>query len=332
MRYALIFCSLLCYCQKGQVYTFSFYNVENLFDAFDSPNTFDDDYTPKGRLQWTTALMHQKTEQLARVIAQIGLKETQRPPVVIGLAEIENKKVLRHLIQRESLLPYDYGIVHFESPDFRGIDVALLYQKNHFLVKDQKAIKVELTDPKTGYERTTRDILVISGYLQQHRISILINHWPSRRGGKIKSAPYRMKAARLHRKITDSLQRKFPKGKIISMGDYNDNPNDKSMVWIKGRKNNEILFNPMEKMIKQGIGSLAHNDRWFLFDQMLFTTNWREDKEIFLLKEAVFNPNFLRTKRGNYQGYPFRTTIHGTDLEGYSDHFPVYAIIGLTIE
>lgn len=100
----------------------------------------------------------------------------------------------------------------------------------------------------------------------------------------------------------------------------------------KGKKNNEILFNPMEKMIKRGIESLAHYDRWFLFDQILFTTNWREDKDIFLLKEAVFNPSFLRTKRGNYQGYPFRTKVHGTSLEGYSDHFPVYAIIGLTIE
>ena len=210
--------------------------------------------------------------------------------------------------------------------------MALLYQRDHFLVEDQKAIKLELTDPKTGYKRTTRDILVVSGYLAQHRISLLINHWPSRRGGKTKSAPHRMKAARLHKKITDSLMRKYPEGKVISMGDYNDNPNDKSLQWIKGKKKDEILFNPMEKMIKKGIGSLAHNDRWFLFDQLLFSMNWNKDKELFLLKTAVFNPSFLRTKRSNYHGYPFRTKVNGIRLEGYSDHFPVYAVIGSSIE
>lgn len=332
MKYALILCTLFCFGQKGQVYTFSFYNVENLFDAYDNPNTFDDDYTPEGRLQWTSALMHQKTAQLAAVISQIGAKETQRPPTVIGIAEVENKNLLRDLIRNKSLYPYKYGIIHFQSPDFRGIDVALLYQRDHFLVEDQKAIKLELTDPKTGYKRTTRDILVVSGYLAQHRISLLINHWPSRRGGKTKSAPHRMKAARLHKKITDSLMRKYPEGKVISMGDYNDNPNDKSLQWIKGKKKDEILFNPMEKMIKKGIGSLAHNDRWFLFDQLLFSMNWNKDKELFLLKTAVFNPSFLRTKRSNYHGYPFRTKVNGIRLEGYSDHFPVYAVIGSTIE
>ena len=106
---------------------------------------------------------------------------------------------------------------------------------------------VEVRKAITGYERTTRDILVVSGYLQQHRVSILINHWPSRRGRKLRSAPYRMKAARLHRKITDSLQRKFPQGKIISMGDYNDNPNDKSMLWIKGKKTTKYYLIPWRK-------------------------------------------------------------------------------------
>ena len=106
MKYALILCTLFCFGQKGQVYTFSFYNVENLFDAYDNPNTFDDDYTPEGRLQWTSALMHQKTAQLAAVISQIGAKETQRPPTVIGIAEVENKNLLRDLIRNKSLYHY----------------------------------------------------------------------------------------------------------------------------------------------------------------------------------------------------------------------------------
>ncbi len=332
MKYALFFCCLLSFAQKGLVHTLCFYNVENLFDAQNHAVNFDDDYTPDGRHQWTEDLVHQKINQLAKVLSQVGKQETQRPPILIGLAEVENKSVLRHLIQNELLLPYDYGIAHFESPDFRGIDVALLYQKKHFLLDNQKALSLELTDPKTGFKRTTRDILVVSGYLRQHRISLVINHWPSRRGGKTKSAPHRFKAARLHRKITDSLSNKYPQAKIISMGDYNDNPRDKSMQWILGEKDKRRFFNPMEKMARQGIGSLAYNDRWFLFDQLLFSMNWQANKQLFLLKTAVFNPDYLRTKRSNYQGYPFRTRSHGNLLDGYSDHFPVYAIIGLTIE
>lgn len=116
------------------------------------------------------------------------------------------------------------------------------------------------------------------------------------------------------------------------MGDYNDNPKDKSLQWIQGKRVNEVFYNPMVKMANKGIGSLAHNDRWYLFDQLLFSTNWKSDQTLFLLKTAVFNPAFLSTKRSNYNAYPFRTKVNGKRLEGYSDHFPVYAIIGLSIE
>jgi|GEM_PF-589170 len=192
----------------------------------------------------------------------------------------------------------------------------------------EKDFTLELVDLKTGYERTTRDILVVSGYLNQHHLTVLVNHWPSRRGGKIRSAPQRFKAAQLHRKITDLIARKHPKGKIISMGDYNDDPKDKSLQWIMEKKGEKILHNPMLAMAKKGVGSLAYNDRWHLFDQMLFSLNWYNDPSLLLLKTAVYSPPKLRTLRGRYQGYPFRTVIRGNTLEGYSDHFPVYTILG----
>jgi len=328
MRYLLILFSCFAFSQQGSLYTLAFYNVENLFDAIDNPKTFDDDYTPKGRNKWTAPLVDQKVKLLSTVIFSIGNEETKRPPLLIGLVEVENKMVVQKIASSEKLKGFNYGIVHFESPDFRGIDTALLYRKNLFNVTHQKAYPLELVDLKTGYKRTTRDILVVSGYLNQHHLTVLVNHWPSPRGGKIRSAPQRFKAAQLHRKITDSIARKHPKGKIISMGDYNDDPKDKSLQWIMEKKGEKILHNPMLAMAKKGVGSLAYNDRWHLFDQMLFSLNWYNDPSLFLLKTAVYSPPKLRTLRGRYQGYPFRTVIRGNTLEGYSDHFPVYTILG----
>ena len=328
MRYLLILFSCFTFSQQGRLYTLAFYNVENLFDAIDDPKTFDDDYTPEGRNKWTSQLVDQKVRLISNILFSIGNEETKRPPFLIGLVEVENKKVVEKIASSEKLKAYNYGIAHFESPDFRGIDTALLYRKTLFRPTHQKAYALELVDHKTGAKRTTRDILVVSGYLNQHHITVLINHWPSRRGGKMRSAPQRFKAAQLHRRITDSVARKHPQSKIISMGDYNDDPKDKSIQWIMKKKEEKILHNPMLALAKKGIGSLAYNDRWHLFDQMLFSLNWYGDPSLFLLKTAVYSPAKLRTLRGRYQGYPFRTQTKGNTLEGYSDHFPVYTILG----
>lgn len=306
----------------------AFYNVENLFDAQDNPHTFDDDYTAEGKNQWTTSLVDQKVEQLSKVISTIGYESVKRPPLIIGLAEVENRPVLEKIVFSKKLKVYDYGIIHFDSPDFRGIDVAFLYQKKHFKPTHQKIYPIDLTDPKTGYKRTTRDILVVSGYLNRHYLSFLVNHWPSRRGGKVLSSHHRMRAAFIHKKITDSLFKKFPSGKIISMGEYNDNPSDKSLRWIMGKDQTRQLVNPMMSLAKKRVGSLAYNDRWFLFDQILFSPNWLNDDHLFLIKAHVFRPLFLKTLRGRFQGYPYRVEKSNGTLRGYSDHFPVYAING----
>ena len=181
MRLLSFFCVLSAMPSKGRC-TASPFTIPKIFDAIDNPNTFDDDYTPEGRMQWTEALVQQKSEQLAKVISQIGKATTQRAPF-IGLAEIENYKLLKRLTSNRLLHPYNYGIIHVESPDYRGIDVALLYQSEFFRLYI-KTYRLALTDPDHGYKRTTRDLLVVSGYLNHQLISVLINHWPSRRGGK----------------------------------------------------------------------------------------------------------------------------------------------------
>ena len=328
--YFIFFLSFtVCLAQSEPNYTIGFYNLENLFDAENDPFTHDEEYTSRGAKQWSNHHFQQKIEQLSSVIASIGFSENGQPPLIIGLAEVENRSVLKTLINSPHLKPANYAIVHFESPDFRGIDVGMLYRADLFNLVHQKAYVLKLIDKKTGFKRTTRDLLVVGGYLNEHYISVVINHWPSRRGGKRRSASSRFKAAQLHRHITDSILKKRPEGLVISMGDFNDNPTDKSIQWIMQKSNKELrLFNPMIDLYKKGEGSLAYNDRWFLFDQILFSHNWIENGLLKLKKVRVFHPSKLITPRGKYQGYPYRTNTNGRKLMGYSDHFPVYAIIG----
>ena len=329
----LIFFSLQSiFSQEVHLYCIAFYNVENLFDINDNPNTFDDDYTPKGRNQWTLATFNQKIDQLASVISGIGIEETHNAPLLLGLAEIENRHVLEALVAHPKLRPYGYGIVHFDSPDFRGIDVALLYQKERFNLSEAKTYRLELIDSKTQFKKTTRDQLVVSGYLNEDLLHVLVNHWPSRRGGERRSQSSRMAAAYLQRRIIDSLQGLDTDAKIISMGDYNDDPTNKSLQLLVKQdpksylKNFKPLFNPMERLYKMGLGSLAHNDRWHLFDQLLISKVLLDSEELSLIATKLFNPPFLRTPDGNYQGYPFRVRRKGMLLDGFSDHFPVYSI------
>lgn len=330
MKYFILFFCLFTYAQKGHIHSVAFYNVENLFDFYDHPTNFDEEFTPEGSRLWTEGILTQKINQLANVISSIGIHETGRSPVLVGLAEVENKEVLKLLVQSDKLQSSQYGFIHFDSPDFRGIDVALLYKKKDFIVTGKKRYPLLLIDKDSGYRRKTRDILVVCGYLNQHHISILVNHWPSRRGGRVKSESYRILAARLHNKITDSILRKHPESKLISMGDFNDNPRDKSLQKIK-KNTTSNLFNPMRDLAKRGAGSLAYNDKWFLFDQLLFSSNWISTKDLFFIKARVFNPIFLVTPEGKYKGHHYRMNVTGMELKGFSDHFPVYALIGETV-
>ncbi len=323
--------------QEVHLHTIAFYNLENLFDPEDNPKTIDDDYTPTGRLGWNEELLNQKIDHLASVISEIGKKETHKAPLLLGVAEVENIKVLKKLITNKSLSKQDYGIIHFDSPDARGIDVALLYQKRFFIPSSVKKYPLLLYDGKTNRRRYTRDQLVVSGWLEEEEIHVLVNHWPSRRGGQRRSESSRMAAGKLQLKIIDSLQRLEADAKIICMGDFNDNPNNHSLKLLSKqssyyeKKTSKPLFNPMESMQKKGLGSLAYRDRWFLFDQILISKNWLTKEGAFFLNTKIYNPDYLKNPKGKYKGYPFRNQITGNSLKGYSDHFPVYMVIAKVV-
>ncbi len=312
-----------------------FYNLENLFDIYDDPNTYDDDRTPDGKDRWTEKVYREKVTNMAYAISQIGKKETGKAPVLLGVCEIENRQVLEDLIKEPVLAAYNYGIVHYDSPDLRGIDVALLYQKAYFHPTTTASHELILYDPKNPGKRVyTRDQLVVTGLLEGEPLHLIVNHWPSRSGGEKISSPKRENAARLNRKIIDSIQRRDPYARIISMGDFNDDPTNKSLKIVGARptkKEVEIreLYNPMASLSKKGIGSLAYRDSWNLFDQILLSRPFlNEDfSKYSFYKAGIFNEQFLVTPTGQYKGYPFRSFGSGGYTGGYSDHFPVYVLL-----
>lgn len=313
-----------------QISTIAFYNAENLFDTEDDPNTYDEDYTPEGKKIWTEKRLHEKLYNLSYVISQIGFTKTKQAPAILGLAEIENKAVLMQLIQQEALQNTDYDLVHFDSPDKRGIDVALLFDRKRFTVTDSKKHVLLLKDEK-GKRIYTRDQLCVSGYLGDDLIYILVNHWPSRRGGIKKSNSKRIEAAKLCAKITDSIYQITPNAKLIIMGDFNDDPTDDSFKAILKTKANRnlclstnALYNPMENMKNKGMGTLAYRDHWNIFDQLIFSKPLLDSTGLQLFQTKIFRPKYLTQKKGKYKGYPKRTS--STEV-GYSDHFPVYSYL-----
>lgn len=329
----LLFCSLQIHAQDKHLfhlYTIAFYNAENLFDTENDSLVFDDDYSPEGSFQWTSVRYKKKIEHLAKVISGIGKRYRKGPPDILGLCEIENLTVLQDLIAHPLLRPFNYGIIHQDSPDERGIDVAMLFSKNTFLPVSVNYHSLDLLNEKRHRERT-RDQLVVYGFLDNEAVYFIVNHWPSRRGGETRSKPFRIAAAELNLSIIDSIMRKEFIPRIIGMGDFNDNPTDYSFKKVLRTKRMTLnfkdyeLLNPFEQLFLKGEGSLAYRDRWSLFDQFYISGNLTNgNTPIQLWKAGIYNPEFLRIQQGPYKGYPLRTYAGGRYTAGYSDHFPVY--------
>lgn len=341
--------SLTAQSKKYKVHTVAFYNFENLFDTINDPSTNDDEWTPTGKQHWTKEKYEQKLRNLSRVISEIGTPENPNPPTLIGCSEVENRGVIEDLIKQEKTVNYDYGIIHFDSPDQRGIDVALLYQKKYFrptsfsnipLVIYKKGPVQEIQNEDLGDVEIkvdknrifTRDQLLVTGFLEDEEIHIIINHWPSRSGGEKASSPYREAAGRLNRKIIDSLQQINPLAKVITMGDLNDGPFNKSVktaLGAKGKKSETLEFetyNPFEEMAEKGMGTLAFRDSWDIFDQIIMTQSFlKPDSSGYKFwKAGIFNPPYLIQTLGKYKGYPLRNTLAEA---GFSDHFAVYVYL-----
>lgn len=328
-----IFATLISFSQDKQykIVTVAFYNIENVFDTIvdqDTSKILQDDFTPKGPHNWTSEKYYKKLDNIAHVISDIGAEKAKVPPAVIGISEIENKSVLIDLTQREKLKKYNYQIIHYESPDKRGIDVALLYRPNAFKLIESKTFTLNIPEKPDFH---TRDQLLVKGTIDGEIFYFIVNHWPSRSGGEKRSKPFREAAARLAKSISDSIVATNVNAKVIIMGDLNDDPVNSSVkkyLNAKGTKDisSDQMYNPMLDLYNKGIGSLAYRDNWNLFDQIIITKgllgNYSDGYNFH--KAHVYNKRYLKQQSGKYKGYPHRTFVGDNFIDGYSDHFPVY--------
>jgi hypothetical protein len=310
-------------------FTIMFYNVENLFDPANDSLTRDDDFTPSGDLHWTYKRYYTKINKLYKVITALG---GWQPPDVIGLCEVENKKVLLDMINNTPLSKYPYEVIHYNSPDRRGIDVALICNRNTIRTLDSRKISIR----KNGLY--TRDILHVKAILHKDTCHFLVNHWPSRSSGQIETEGDRNEAALLLKSFTDSLFTINRHTRIIIMGDFNDEPTDES---LSGRlmalttmhdPKPGFLYNISVAPAKGNYrGTLKYRGQWNLFDQIIVSGSLLSQSDGLYVKKdgyTIFGEEFLLVGDEQYTGFkPFRTYNGFRYQGGFSDHLPVYVVV-----
>lgn len=348
----LLTVALACITMYGQSakqnYVIGFYNLENLFDIYDDPAKNDEQYLPEGSNKWTKEKYDHKVHNMAKVIAEMG-SANGRFHTVLGVSEIENRLVLEDLVSDPQIARANYQIVHYDGPDRRGVDVALLYRPEQFKVLQTRSIPFTfegsdvvftLSQKEQDYFRT-RDILMVRGTIDGEMFAFFVAHLPSRVGGK--GADLRSRGGEILYRESMALMEKYPGIKIVTMGDMNDDPTDDSMaLWHHGREKVEDVaptdfFNPYISMLKDGYGSLAYQGVWCIYDQELVNHTLLNAPEGTLKLQPIgkhgyfghiFKRPFMTTQKGQYKGYPFRTFSGGSFIGGYSDHYPTFIVVG----
>lgn len=295
------------------------------------------EFTPKSPKQYNTKIYNQKLANEAKVISELGRAYTNDNPAIVGLIEVENRSVIQDLIRQPQLAGSNYGIIHYNSYDYRGIDVALIYQKKRFIPQGSYKKEVVIFNEE-GKREYTRDILVAIGLLDGEKIAVFMNHWPSRRGGEAASLAKRNAAASVLKGEMDKVTAENPGVKIFAMGDYNDDPVSPSLKkYLAAVGTPQELsdkypyYNLMYKLYKNGVASLAYRDAPNLFDQIIVSGNLYSAEKITptytIYKAEIYAPAYLVNSSGQWKGYPFRSWDGDRFTGGYSDHFPAVSVV-----
>lgn len=314
--------------EKPRSFRVMFYNCENLFDTIDDSLKTDEEFLPEGVRFWSNYKYYDKLKKISKVITAVG---GWQPPDLVGLCEIENRKVLVDLTKHTPLYISEYKIIHKESPDKRGIDVALLYQPETFRPLNKRFLTVLFKENN----RPTRDILYTKGLTNKNdTLHVFVNHWPSRWGGQLESENKRITAAKVLRSIIDSLYQHTQKPNIIIMGDFNDEPENKSISSVLKAEQfnsalvNNTLYNLTPSAIRENTpGTHKYQGNWGTLDQLILSANLLTGKGLFTTKNDIhiFNAPFLLEPDEQYLGKkPYRTFIGFKYNGGYSDHLPVF--------
>lgn len=299
-------------------YSVGFYNVENLFDTIDDPLTNDNSFLPKSRRKWTSERYFHKQEQLSKVIFHL---DSTYHTAIIGLAEIENRAVLADLLIRPSLRDLPYEIIHQDSPDERGIDVAAIYNKDIFNYEEHNYVSIELNDKNKG---ATRDILLVTGTIENQQCTFIFSHWPSRSGGQTKSDPARKKVASFIYLIAKKIHTDYPKREIIVLGDFNDTPTNASVFKELGADTllnaSTFFYNTAYKQAIEGKGSYYYKGQFSMLDNAVVLQNMLNSKNALF---TIATPPFLCFKTQSGKLVPNRTYSGIKYFGGFSDHFPI---------
>ena len=339
------------YAQDGEKgkrnYVIGFYNLENLFDTYNDPAKNDEEFLPEGKNKWTEAKYTKKLHNMASVIRTMA-DANGRFHTILGVSEIENRLVLEDLVSQPEIADANYQIVHYDGPDRRGVDVALLYKPEQFTYIDSESIPFTFEGSAIEFAMNreqqknfrTRDILMVHGTIDGEHFAFYVAHLPSRIGGK--GGDLRSRGGEIIYNHALGMMEKYPGIKIAVMGDMNDNPTDDSMaVYLHGKENPQEVgktdfYSPFLSMYKQGFGSLAYQGEWSIYDLILINETLLNAPEGGLkIRTAdkkghygvVFRRPFMVTQKGQYKGYPFRTFSNGSFIGGYSDHFPTYIVV-----
>lgn len=310
----------------------AFYNVENLFDTIDDPTINDESYLPDSKTPWNTQRYEHKLDNIAKVIASI---DSSGFPTLVGLSEVENEQVLHDLVANPRIKQAGYSILHKDSPDERGIDVALLYQDKLFHLVKTNYIRFTFPwDP----ENKTRDILYTKGVVGNNdTLHVFINHWVSRWGGQEATEPARRYIGKTIGFITDSIFSRQPDANIVIAGDLNDNPTDKSVladlgaVGVNGSAKGKTLYNLSYNIYKEGQGSLYYKG-WDMFDQIIVSSALLKGSNGIQLEseeQTVVKYDWMLYHPKNGPARPNRTASGGKYFGGYSDHLPVFIEIAV---
>jgi len=300
-----------------------FYNVENLFDIYDDTLKDDNDFLPGGLMRWNLTRYNKKINSLYKTIVAAG---EWNPPAVVAFCEVENKKVLEDLVYGTYLSKYNYRIIHEESPDQRGIDVCLIFRKD---CTDIINYRYWIPSGIKSEDFTSRSILYTKLVIGRDTVHLIVNHWPSRRGGVLAGEDLRMKIAAMIREKADSIIERSSKGaKIIILGDFNSTPDDQEMKsLIAPSESGTFLVNLSERLAVNGQGTYRYMGIWEMIDQVIVSNNLLNCKkglytEVNLIR--IFKPEFLLCKDPKYPGFTPLSTYRGYRYQGgYSDHLPV---------
>ena len=304
-------------------YTVVSYNVENLFDTVDDPKIPDEEFLPESEKKWNNERYQKKLDDLAKVISEVNPLEM---PELVGLIEVENRAVLEDLLRTATLKDHKYAIVHEESPDYRGIDVALIYRSDAFTEIMHETLPVIFPDDP---QFKTRDILHVVGKIKNKTVHVFVNHWPSRIGGEEKTEPKRVLAASVLKQRVNLLLSVDPKACIIIMGDMNDESDNKSLMEVLGASSPDSgakLVNLMMPDDTAGLGTYFYNGGWNMLDNIVVSGEMITGKKITVenRKGNIYKNDWMIFTNKNGDKTPNRSFVGNKYVSGVSDHFPVY--------